>query len=292
MTGYQESPFIIRAAGTMFAIIFLLLFVASIPLVFWGVLFVPLLGLFGFFLSFFIKKGNKHITSLGLAIFLILFLLLLTQSYIEFRLGMHLPVYHGISVFQWLVIISFSAEIVLLWLSLRLLNRQPEFIQSHTPKIGLFVLSLIGIGLIVLSTVLNPYIHEYIRHDYADYKIYAEIERNIRKNPEGITVLYLDGTGKSISSPRIRNLFFERISKFNNLRELNIGGLKLTSFPVGIGELSSLETLNIAGNQITSVPNEIGKLENLKTIVITDNPLSNAEIMQIQQMLPHTEVIY
>ena len=61
---------------------------------------------------------------------------------------------------------------------------------------------------------------------------------------------------------------------WNNLRELNLSYLNLTSIPSSLGNLRNLRELNLSGN-LASLPKEIGNLKNLKVLNLTNNSLGS-----------------
>ena len=125
-------------------------------------------------------------------------------------------------------------------------------------------------------------------------------------NNTKIRVLYLNGNNLT-SLP-------SEIGKLTNLEELNVGNNKLTGslpgeirqltklkvlvasnneltgIPAEIGQTKNLQTLNLAFNEIDSYPNELKNLQNLKVFYIKTNNLSEEKIIEIEKMLPNTEI--
>ena len=61
---------------------------------------------------------------------------------------------------------------------------------------------------------------------------------------------------------------------WNNLRELNLSYLNLTSIPSSLGNLRNLRELNLSGN-LASLPKEIGNLKNLKELQLLNSKLTS-----------------
>jgi len=61
---------------------------------------------------------------------------------------------------------------------------------------------------------------------------------------------------------------------WNNLRELYLSYLHLTSIPSSLGNLKNLKVLYLDGN-LSSIPKEIGNLKNLKVLNLTNNSLGS-----------------
>ena len=61
---------------------------------------------------------------------------------------------------------------------------------------------------------------------------------------------------------------------WNNLRELYLSYLHLTSIPSSLGNLRNLRELNLSGN-LASLPKEIGNLKNLKELQLLNSKLTS-----------------
>ena len=57
-------------------------------------------------------------------------------------------------------------------------------------------------------------------------------------------------------------------------KKLELSGLRLTSLPPEIGNLTNLKVLFLPHNQLTALPTELGKLTNLKVLSLSNNPLA------------------
>lgn len=64
------------------------------------------------------------------------------------------------------------------------------------------------------------------------------------------------------------------ISRFKNLDELLLIGVKLEELHPSIGSLTNLELLSLPKNKITKIPREIGNLKKLSFINLRGNPIS------------------
>lgn len=83
-------------------------------------------------------------------------------------------------------------------------------------------------------------------------------------------------------SPEIVNL--------TELKKLDLSGNKLTSIPAEIGQLANLEVLKLSNNPLESLPKELGNCTKLKTLVLKGTKVSDADIDEIQSMLPDCKI--
>lgn len=80
------------------------------------------------------------------------------------------------------------------------------------------------------------------------------------------------------------------IAKLTLLKKLDLTGNQLKTLPPEIGKLANLETLKLSKNPIESLPKELGNCTKLKTLVIKGTKLSDADIDEIQSMLPKCKI--
>ncbi len=73
--------------------------------------------------------------------------------------------------------------------------------------------------------------------------------------------------------------------KSTNSKSLDLSGLKLTSLPDQIFDLTQLENLYLADNQLTSISNKVFDLRNLKELDYEKNPIPKPEIEEIEKFL-------
>ena len=67
----------------------------------------------------------------------------------------------------------------------------------------------------------------------------------------------------------------EAIMQCQNIKELQLDGVKLTHFPSAIYKLELLETLNLSNNNLKKFPDSIFLLEKLRYLTIFDNPIKS-----------------
>lgn len=101
---------------------------------------------------------------------------------------------------------------------------------------------------------------------------------------ENITHLYLQHNGLAQLPPGI--------GLIENLQVLDCNNNRFKEFPVEICEAEHLEVLNFAHNQITYIPPEIQYMTNLKKLDLSGNPLTAYEVLKIQRLIAHVEVIF
>ena len=73
--------------------------------------------------------------------------------------------------------------------------------------------------------------------------------------------------------------------KLTNSKSLDLSGLKLTSLPDQIYDLTQLENLYLADNQLTSISDKISNLRNLKELDYEKNSIPKPEIEKIDNFL-------
>ncbi len=84
----------------------------------------------------------------------------------------------------------------------------------------------------------------------------------------------------------------EAIFDFVNLKALDLSLNELKKIPDAISELKELTHLDLRGNYLESLPVTISQLKNLKYLNLIDNPISDNEKIEIQKLLPKTEIVY
>lgn len=83
------------------------------------------------------------------------------------------------------------------------------------------------------------------------------------------------------------------IRKLEVLRRLDVSDNKLTGIPAEIGQMKKLERLDLSNNNIDTYPRELFNIKgNLKVLNIKGNKFSVDQIVEIQDNLPGTNVIF
>lgn len=86
--------------------------------------------------------------------------------------------------------------------------------------------------------------------------------------------------------------FPEQALQLTSLKYLYLGGNNIVNVPKDIWKLNSLQILSIGGNQIADVPDSVGRLVSLQALVLSDNliellPASIANLKQLRSLLLH-----
>ncbi|MEW6469482.1 MAG: leucine-rich repeat domain-containing protein [Bacteroidota bacterium] len=80
------------------------------------------------------------------------------------------------------------------------------------------------------------------------------------------------------------------IGKMQSLEKLDLSGNQLTTLPAQIGQLENLEKLILDNNPIESLPKELGNCKKLKSLSLKGTKLTDAQIAEIQKMLPECKI--
>jgi len=104
----------------------------------------------------------------------------------------------------------------------------------------------------------------------ADKIEYYEISESCLKNAEFVTSL------------KLRNQGFTELpsdlSKFKNLKELDLSDNNLKTLTSAISALTNLEVLNLSGNQLSSIPSEICNIKKLKVLNLSSNKITDGSL--------------
>ncbi|KAL7680652.1 putative leucine-rich repeat domain superfamily [Plasmopara halstedii] len=80
-------------------------------------------------------------------------------------------------------------------------------------------------------------------------------------------------TSLDLSSNELEGALPEQLGILIKLRELGLGGNKLTQLPESIGELVDLKELRVESNRLAALPSTIGNLKNLKLLSAHSNEI-------------------
>lgn len=75
------------------------------------------------------------------------------------------------------------------------------------------------------------------------------------------------------------NILPEEISRFMQLRQLNLRSNRLGKLPDCIGALTRLDNLNLSQNKLTVLPRTVSNLIHLKTVVLSENRLRDFPVV-------------
>jgi Leucine-rich repeat (LRR) protein len=131
----------------------------------------------------------------------------------------------------------------------------------------------------------------YIQRDFVfptNLKFLKLDENNIDILPDSVCSLPLLEELSLGNNPM--HSFCEDLPSLQNLRSLNLLGVKLRQIPLGIEDLNSLEFLSFGNKELESAPMHLGKLKNLKQIRFLHNDLPSHKemITNLEKNLPST----
>lgn len=84
----------------------------------------------------------------------------------------------------------------------------------------------------------------------------------------------------------------DEITELKNLKKLDLTINKLEKLPDNIGRLLNLEYLDLDDNNISFIPSSIQNIKNMKELLLEGNPISETHKKEIQEFLPHTDVLF
>lgn len=84
----------------------------------------------------------------------------------------------------------------------------------------------------------------------------------------------------------------DSIKGLKNIKYLILDSNKLHILPKDILSLKTLNVLSLKGNYLNHIPEEIYRLKNLEVLNLTGNTISATALLELQALLPRTEIIY
>jgi len=177
------------------------------------------------------------------------------------------------------LVILYTFIVILLFFMLYLPLRIPYFLYEKYESTKERILGAVSILLVAAAAILPLF--------EGEYSLEAAL-----KDPRDVEVLFLNSTGIE-QVP-------EEVTKFTNLRALNLGFNRLSSLPPWIVKLERLEWIGLGGNsfrifppelmglprlreidihynRIKEMPRDLGPLKKLKLLNIRSNPLPPPE---------------
>jgi Leucine-rich repeat (LRR) protein len=83
-----------------------------------------------------------------------------------------------------------------------------------------------------------------------------------------------------------------RIAQLSSLREINLSGNKLQTFPRELTQLTQLKRLVLRDNQLTKIDSRICFLTNLEFLDLRGNPMTQYEVECVKVLLPRCDVLF
>lgn len=95
----------------------------------------------------------------------------------------------------------------------------------------------------------------------------------------------------NVAYTKFKNLDVQKISKMNNLRELNLSGQEIVSLPSDFLSLDNLKRLVLRDNKIKRLPNNYEVWNSLEYLDISGNPLDSINLLEFRAKLPLTTLV-